>query len=129
MKLRKLLVIDNDFESYDTPNALNSAIEKLKKKKINWSYNIGRQGFYLSALKKDEYDALIVDNDFGEGLETAFLIRRKYKKIPILYISVYDMEGLRMEYDYLAERKMIGDRPILGLVNPDIFKSVGVTYL
>ena len=112
----ELLIIDDDFAKYDTPDALDCALEKLKKENINWSHHVCNQSNAVDLLTNARFDAILLDNDFGEGIRTLSQILAK--KIPIGYISAYDLGGLIMQYNNITRD-----------VEPTDFEKIGITLI
>lgn len=119
----KLLVVDEDFDKYDTEPAIHDAFERLEKEQINWSYNLCCQQRDALQRSKASYDALLIDNDFGRGIIT--LAEMLPLEKPTAYITAYDLSGLMMQHSDLIKRAGRG----AALVNPEEFRSLGVTLI
>ena len=93
------MVVDNDIDKYETIQALEIAIKCLENSGISWEYVTFIQENARNSNEK--YDAIIIDNDFGEGMIT---LSQKIKTgIPIGYITAYDLEGLRLQYEKIPK--------------------------
>ena len=108
---RKLLVVDDDFGEYDTPEALTIAIGRLKSEALNWSYEVCKQSQAMEKWTSQRFNAVLIDNDFGDGVPT--LSEAIKTKIPIGYVSAYDLEGLSLQSQYVPEARGIEFRVFL----------------
>jgi hypothetical protein len=101
----KLLVVDDDLHSYPTPIALDGAIERLKGESVVWAYDSCRQAEATQILKEAGYRAVMIDNDFGDGVSTLAEVLKM--NLPIAYISAYDMDGLRLQFRLIPEARLL----------------------
>jgi len=116
----KLLVIDNDFHAYSTPNSLNLAIDLLRNEGKRWAYYLHLQTDGVKALEQNGYNAVLIDNDFGEGMNSLDKIIQTFvSRVPIAYISAYTPEALRIQARELCERGKTG-------IFPEEFERSGV---
>lgn len=121
---KRLLVIDDDFHAYDTPRALNLAIDDLRQQGQRWAFYVNLQARAKEAIEKGQYHGLIIDNDFGDGMVTlAGLVDGVGLGIPIGYVTAYDIEGLDMQNRHTLQRKS------LPYIDPVHFQRLGVTHI
>lgn len=120
MKESRLLFVDEDADDYGLRSALDSSIERLNQEGFNWAYELCRQHSQAVQYPKDKFDALLIDNDFGQGLVT--LTRLKPLEKPVAYVSAYDMNGLIMYHDLYMRRIDI-------CVNPQKFDKLGIRLI
>ena len=114
----RLLVVDDDFQRYDTPLALEKAIAQLSQEGTTWSCKLSAQHQVPSRLEEERYDAVLIDNDFGKGIGT--LAEILVHGIPVGYITAYDLDGLKRQYDHVEEARQIA---------PDLFADLNVTLI
>jgi len=123
-ELRKLLVIDNDFHCYDTPVALNQAIDELREEGKRWAFYLHDQQKGVQIFESGLYHALLIDNDFGKGMATLVqLINGSGIGIPVAYVSAYDTSGLLMQNAQLLQSS--GSL----CITPLEFDSLGVMHI
>lgn len=77
---------------------------------------------------KEIYDAVIIDNDFVEGMVTlSKMLNVPDKKCNIAYISAYDLSGLSKQYERkIFESKRLGK---VKTINPLDLDSLGVRLI
>jgi hypothetical protein len=111
-----ILVIDDDFEEYDTKSSLEAAIERLAQEGIECTYkNITQE--QASSEPKSGFLVYIVDNDFGDGMKTL----SELVMLPGIkaYISAYDLVNLRLQYERQGKEG----------IDPFDFDAIGITLL
>lgn len=120
---KRLLVIDDDFHAYDLPSALNQAMDELRRDGKRWTFYVHSQEKCPDVLERGHYHALLIDNDFGEGMVTlAGLVNGHGIGIPIAYITSQDIDGLLVQNSDLTRRA----RPT---ISPYEFKKYGVSHI
>src|SRR3989344_5630409 len=112
----RLLAIDNDFQEYITPLALQLASERLKAEGIIWSSTNCRQSHVREFLSKGFYHALLLDNDFGEGTKTLIYVKNG-RQIPLVYVSAYDLIGLKEQHSEIGGAPVVDNNlnPVDGI--------------
>ncbi len=95
----KLLVIDNDHTEYDTLESARAAAARFEYP-ILWEVVLCSQDLALAQITEATYNAVLIDNDFGKGLQTFQAI--KGYDIPTAYVSAYDSIGLMRQPEYKA---------------------------
>jgi hypothetical protein len=103
-----LFLVDNDFEVYDTHMAIGLVIRRLRGEHLNMYYSISSQKDALEAVVQvgcAAVDAVVIDNDFGEGITSLkkLLPYIAEHKLPVAYVSAYDMAGLLNQHQRLLD--------------------------
>jgi len=120
---KKLLVIDNDFHACDTPLAINLAIDELRQEELRWAFYLQSQARGKEAIERGSYNALLIDNDSGEGMATlAGLVNGHGIGIPIGYVTAYDVRELVFQNIRLEQE----GKPF---VYVDDFQRFGVVHI
>lgn len=119
MKKLKILVVDDEFEKGNTPQALKRVANRLRYGRVEISYYTSRHEHAATSLNNG-YNALLIDNNHGTGLITLAKIRDR--KIPIVYISPYPLDYLMHQYAPLFKAE-------IECVNPLDFKRLGITFV
>jgi hypothetical protein len=123
-ELRRLLVIDNDFHCYDTPVALNQAIDELREEGKRWAFYLHSQERGVEAFEDHYYHAILIDNDFGKGMTTLVQIMNGSGiGVPVAYVSAHDTSGLLMQNTQLLQKH---GKPC---IDPLEFENLGVSYI
>ena len=118
--IKKLLVIDDDFHSYDTPIALNRAIDDLRQAGSRWTFYLHDQQRGVEAFKENHYNAVLIDNDIEVGLRTLNMILPI--SIPIAYVSAFTFEQLCRKYWQQRSIECLQ-------INPEKFKELGIRFM
>jgi hypothetical protein len=78
----------------------------------------------VRAFESNHYHAVLIDNDFGEGIITlAKLVNDFGAGVPIAYVSAYDIPGLIMQNEQLLQRS---EEPF---IHPRDFARLGITHV
>jgi|APSaa5957512622_1039677.scaffolds.fasta_scaffold28018_3 hypothetical protein len=128
MKELNLLVADNDYHSYDLPRAIGLTRDQLRDSEIELVHTVCDQRETISHLDHRKYDALLIDNDFGEGAQTLYRVRVIYSEgredLPIAYVSAYNKEGLIRQH-----HRIIPGISTTSLVHPEEFERRNITLI
>ncbi len=145
-----LLLVDDDFEKYETHIAIGLVIRRLREEHLNMYYTLCQQKDTLDAVTNEHVDALLIDNDFGEGIKTLkklqpYLAERgnpTSHKLPVAYVSAYDMAGLMNQHSRLSDPNSPSRAPRTlsasflpeqsiedELVHPSRFHELGITLI
>jgi hypothetical protein len=129
MESRRLLVIDNDFEKHASPEALQSAIEKVREKHgIHWEYEVcdQRTGCEKMMEKDNGYNAVMIDNDLGFGMGTLNRVLNRRK--PIAFASLFPFGELCFQWFQQKERGAF--RQFKGEeIGPEDFQEHHISYI
>ncbi|OIO66073.1 hypothetical protein COY28_03395 [Candidatus Woesearchaeota archaeon CG_4_10_14_0_2_um_filter_57_5] len=84
-----LLVVDEDLYRYDTPVALQGAL----RQRPDW--RMCHETDHRKVLDYSGIDAVLVDNDFGAGRESAQQLLDQ--GLDVGYVTAYDRNGLALQ--------------------------------
>jgi CheY-like chemotaxis protein len=81
-------------------NQLNQQLMSLYMKRLGWNYSVVSDGLQaVEACRKESFDIILMDVDMPvlDGIEATRYIRMFNAYIPIIAITAYTDESIRME--------------------------------
>ncbi|MBD3310333.1 hypothetical protein GF351_03885 [Candidatus Woesearchaeota archaeon] len=121
---RHVWIVDNDASKYNTPEALCSAARRLREEGIEWKIHPTSQ--HMAPRQIQDPDAIIVDNDTGDGLVTLPMLLDMFS-VPTAYVTVYDRTQLKNQFDAIMDGRYPSS--LTGHADPRIIEEKGVVLI